>query len=152
MRKMISFCLATVLFLFMLPGGGVRAGGLNIKRIWALPAFGLAVLAGVGAGYFRKEALSLHDEAEGIYREYLAIPQGQPNEVFELKYEAYQEKLAEAEGRRTYYLVCMGGGVLALAFGVYILVQGPSSSKSVSFGYNMDIPRRSNDLYMRVRF
>ncbi|MDD5065422.1 MAG: hypothetical protein PHF84_00095 [bacterium] len=151
MKKIISFLLIISILAFIFEPSQVKAGGLSFGKGWAWPLLGVSVLAGFGANYLRNKAISLNDDADTLYSEYMAVPQGQPNDVFEKKYEAYEDKLAEAEGMRTYYLICLGGSILTLAGAIYLFTYKPSS-KIVSFGYQTDYKNQSNDVFVKVRF
>lgn len=120
---------------------------------WALPLLGVSLIAGYGAYYTYGKASDKYDEAENIYNnEYLTIPQGQPNEVFEQSYEKYENKLSEAKTMRTYYLICSAGAVLAFAGSIVLYFFIPSSNESVNVGYNIDYKENTNNLFIKAKF
>jgi len=73
------------------------------------------------------------------------------NAIFEEKYEAYEDKYAQATQMRTYYLICGGGAILCFTGGMFLMFYNPSPKK-MNFGYNFDIQRNRSDLFFEYRF
>ena|GEM_PF-5191956 len=149
-RKSFIIFLICIFFIFIL--NLEMAYSQSSLRKWALPLLGVSLIAGYGAIHFQKKANEKYDESETLYQEYLAIPEGQPNEVFEQKYETYENRFADAESLRTYYLLCLGGSALTFIGSIVLWFYNPSSSKLVDFGYNNDFTTGQNDLYIKVKF
>lgn len=149
MKKMVSI-MVILSFLPFIFNSSLYADFSSYKK-WAWPLLGVSALAIYGSTYFHGKAKEAFTEAETLHDEYLAVPKGAANSVFEEKYEAYEDKYEEGKSNQTYYLLCLGGGVLALAGSIFLLAYNPSSEK-VSIGYNMNYVSQCNDLHMNYRF
>ncbi|MBN1897605.1 MAG: hypothetical protein JW827_02420 [Spirochaetes bacterium] len=146
MKKILAYILIITFTLSITP---LKPLNGSLKQ-WALPIMGVGILAGVGAALIRKKALEKYDEAELVWQEYMAIPSGKANEVFETAYEKYQDKYGAAVQYRNYYLIVGGIGLLAVAAGAFLLIWSPK--ENVSVGYNPNFYSMNNDVYLQVKF
>jgi len=149
-KRIISLITIIFFIIYVIPVKNFAADGIGSYKKYALPLLGVSILAGVGANYLRKTALKKYEEAEELWQEYMALKSG-TNEDFEAAYERYEDKYAEAQQYRNYYLICGGVGILAAAAGIFLLVYSPSN-KSISIGYTPDFIRMQNDFYVKIRF
>ena len=140
----VNFCI------FIFDVSKVQTATSYKKYAW--PLLGVSLLAGYGSTYLRKNAIQKYDDAEILYQEYLAIPSTEKNnEVYEKKFELYEDKYGEAKQMRTYYILCMSGAVLAFAGSIFLFFYNPSS-KMINVGYNIDYNHGYNDLHLKIKF
>ena len=153
-KKFFVILLIIIFSIFII---NIRTGYTDSGKKWALPLLGASLLAGGGAYYLRKNAKEKYEEADKLYDAYVNISEKgtdgnpYPNDVYEKAYEKYEDKFAEAKQMETYTLMCLGGGVLALAGSVFLFLK-PSSNKIMNIGYNIDYKNKFNDLFLNVKF
>lgn len=151
MIKKCFILFLTVIFILFLFNCNLLYAKTSYKK-FALPLLGVSLLAGGGSIYLQKKAKKKFNESETLWQEYLTVPEAQVNDVYEQKYEKYEDKYAEAKTLRTYYLICLGGSALTFVGAVVLWFFVPSSNKNISMGYNTDYTKSYNDLYIKVKF
>lgn len=150
-RIIAIFLLYNLLLSLFISDKNLYGASLADYKKFGLPLIGLSVLAGVGANYLRKEALKRYEEAENLWEAYMAIPAGSSYEEFEVAYEKYEDKYAEAVQYRNYYLICGGVAILSAAAGIYLVIYS-SSSKIITLGYSPNYIYNQHNINLKVKF
>ncbi len=147
MKKILIFGI-TLCFSFFIVSP--YAYGMS-KKLYSIPLFGLSILCGYGANYLYHKSLDKYDEAENKYNEYLSLPDGTSNDIFETKYEEYEDQYAEFKKMQTYYYMALGATILSFGASIYfVLSKDKNSTTALGYRYNYFASR--NDIYLIMKF